>query len=65
LYFSVHKIHGFFFLRLPYLEAILMEVQRIHQVVPIAGPRRVTKDTTLNGYNIPKARLKYYLGQVM
>jgi cytochrome P450 len=44
--------------RLPYIEAVLMEVQRMYQVTPVAGPRRVTKDTTLHGYNIPKARIK-------
>ncbi|PNF29827.1 hypothetical protein B7P43_G09526 [Cryptotermes secundus] len=40
--------------KLPYVEAVLTEVQRMYQVTPVAGPRRVTKDTTLHGYNIPK-----------
>ncbi|PSN47977.1 Methyl farnesoate epoxidase [Blattella germanica] len=39
---------------LPYLEAVLMEVQRMYVVTPVTGPRRVTKDTILHGYNIPK-----------
>lgn len=41
-------------LRLPYLEAVLMELQRMFIITPVTGPRRVTKDTTLHGYNIPK-----------
>lgn len=32
-----------------------MEVERFHGVVPIIGPRRVLQNTTLQGYNIPKA----------
>ena len=46
--------------RLPYVEAVVMEVQRLYQVTPIAGPRRVTKDTKLQGYNIPEARLNVW-----
>lgn len=38
----------------PYIEAVLLEVQRFFHIVPISGPRRVLKDTTLGGYNIPK-----------
>ncbi|PNF29825.1 hypothetical protein B7P43_G09527 [Cryptotermes secundus] len=40
--------------QLPYLEAVLMELQRMYIVTPVTGPRRVTRDTILNGYNIPK-----------
>ncbi|XP_069701144.1 methyl farnesoate epoxidase-like isoform X2 [Periplaneta americana] len=40
--------------KLPYVEAVLMEVQRMYVVTPVTGPRRVTKDTMLHGYNIPK-----------
>lgn len=36
------------------MEAVLLESQRLQHVVPTAGPRRVLKDTTLDGYNIPK-----------
>ncbi|XP_069701146.1 methyl farnesoate epoxidase-like isoform X2 [Periplaneta americana] len=39
---------------LPYVEAVLLEVQRLYLVTPIIGPRRVTKNTTLYGYDIPK-----------
>ncbi|XP_021941273.1 methyl farnesoate epoxidase-like, partial [Zootermopsis nevadensis] len=39
---------------LPYLEAVLMEVHRMYIITPVTGPRRVTKDTILYGYDIPK-----------
>jgi hypothetical protein len=31
-----------------------MELQRMYIVTPVTGPRRVTRDTILHGYNIPK-----------
>lgn len=40
--------------RVPYVEAVLCECERFCHVVPIAGPRRVLKETILNGYIIPK-----------
>lgn len=40
--------------RLQYVEAVLNEVMRINTVAPIAPAHRVTHDSTLNGYNIPK-----------
>ncbi|KAL2713485.1 putative cytochrome P450 305a1 isoform X1 [Vespula squamosa] len=40
--------------RLPYVEAVMTEVQRMYVVTPIIGPRRVFQDTTLEGYSIPK-----------
>uniref|UniRef100_A0A1B6JNF9 Cytochrome P450 n=1 Tax=Homalodisca liturata TaxID=320908 RepID=A0A1B6JNF9_9HEMI len=42
--------------RLPYVEAVLMESQRFLHVVPVAGPRRVLSQTTLDQYTIPKVR---------
>lgn len=42
------------FHRLPYVEAVLAESQRLCLVSPIIGPRRVLKDTVLMGYTIPK-----------
>jgi cytochrome P450 len=42
------------FCRLQYVEAVLTEVMRINTVAPVAPAHRVTQDTTLNGYNIPK-----------
>ncbi|KAL6436702.1 hypothetical protein ACFW04_004856 [Cataglyphis niger] len=41
-------------IRMPFTEAVLCESQRIWQVTPIIGPRRVLNDTTLGGYTIPK-----------
>lgn len=32
----------------------MTEVQRMYVVTPIIGPRRVFRDTTLEGYSIPK-----------
>lgn len=40
--------------RLPYTEAVLLEVQRFYHIVPLAGPRRTLCETTLGGYTIPK-----------
>ncbi|XP_063924929.1 probable cytochrome P450 305a1 isoform X2 [Zophobas morio] len=42
--------------RLPYTYAVLMEVLRYSHVAPIAGPRRVMRDTTLEGYFLPKEK---------
>lgn len=39
---------------MPYVEAVLLESQRLLQVVPICGPRRVLKNTVLDGYSVPK-----------
>lgn len=39
---------------MPYLEAVMMESQRLVPVVPIIGPRRVLRDTKLLDYHIPK-----------
>ncbi|KAB0792304.1 hypothetical protein PPYR_14263 [Photinus pyralis] len=39
--------------RVPYVQAVLLEVQRYCSVIPIAS-RRVYKDVVLEGYNIPK-----------
>ncbi|KAL0279767.1 UNVERIFIED_CONTAM: hypothetical protein PYX00_001254 [Menopon gallinae] len=40
--------------RLAYVEAVIAEVQRLCNVVPVAGPRRCLQETKLNGYIIPK-----------
>lgn len=40
--------------QLPLAEAYLMEIQRFFHIVPVSGPRRVTKTTTLGDYVIPK-----------
>jgi hypothetical protein len=43
-----------FHCRLPYVEAVLSELFRVCSVAPVTPPHRVTKDTTLKGYFIPK-----------
>nr|AZR39405.1 cytochrome P450 [Agasicles hygrophila] len=40
--------------RIPYVEAVLCEVERYYNIIPIGGPRRVLRDTTLNNYFIPQ-----------
>lgn len=40
--------------RLPFVEALLLEVQRFFHIVPISGPRRVLKTCQLAGYTIPQ-----------
>ncbi|XP_072245933.1 cytochrome P450 2J6-like [Leuresthes tenuis] len=39
---------------LPYTDAVIHEVQRIGNIVPLNGMRIAAKDTTLGGYFIPK-----------
>ncbi|XP_042337701.1 cytochrome P450 2J5-like, partial [Plectropomus leopardus] len=41
-------------LNLPYTDAVIHEVQRIGNIVPLNGLRKAAKDTTLGGYFIPK-----------
>ncbi|XP_026471391.1 probable cytochrome P450 305a1 [Ctenocephalides felis] len=40
--------------KMPFVEAVLLEVQRYFHIVTLNGPRRVTRDTTIGGYNIQK-----------
>ncbi|XP_067013403.2 methyl farnesoate epoxidase [Anabrus simplex] len=40
--------------RLPYIEAVLTEVQRCNTIAPLTPPHRATHDTELHGYFIPK-----------
>lgn len=40
--------------RLPYTEAVLLEVQRYFHIMPLTGPRRALWETELGGYRIPK-----------
>lgn len=40
--------------KMPFIEAMLLEVQRFFHIVPISGPRRVLKTCDLDGYTIPK-----------
>ncbi|XP_066288756.1 cytochrome P450 2U1-like [Branchiostoma lanceolatum] len=39
---------------LPYTTATLAEVQRIKPISPLSVPHAASRDTTLNGYNIPQ-----------
>lgn len=40
--------------KMPYTEAVLLEVQRFFHIVPVSGPRRALRNTTLGKYRIPK-----------
>ncbi|XP_014230728.1 probable cytochrome P450 305a1 [Trichogramma pretiosum] len=40
--------------RMPYTESVILESQRLAPVVPVIGPRRVLRDTCLEGYDLPK-----------
>ncbi|KAK3911093.1 Cytochrome P450 306a1 [Frankliniella fusca] len=42
---------------LPYVQATVMETQRIRSVTPLGIPHGVTEDTTLGGYKIPKGTM--------
>lgn len=39
---------------LPYTDAVIHEIQRIGNIVPLNAPRMAAEDTTLGGYFIPK-----------
>ncbi|XP_015669364.1 cytochrome P450 2A13-like [Protobothrops mucrosquamatus] len=41
-------------LQMPYTEAVIHEIQRFGDILPLALPRRVTQDVQLRGYTIPK-----------
>ena len=45
---------AFDLIRLSYTEAVLMEVQRISDIVPLGVAHRATKATRLQGYTIPE-----------
>ena len=42
---------------LPYTEAVILETMRLRAVLPMALVHTTSKETTLNGYNVPKGTL--------
>ncbi|XP_035918144.1 probable cytochrome P450 305a1 isoform X1 [Anopheles stephensi] len=40
--------------KLPYVEAFLLEVHRFFSIAPVNGPRRAITDCALGGYRVPK-----------
>ncbi|KAM7324680.1 hypothetical protein ACRRTK_016985 [Alexandromys fortis] len=40
---------------MPYTNAVVHEVQRMGNIVPFNVPREVSKDTSLNGFHLPKS----------
>ena len=39
---------------MPYTNAVIHEVQRMGNIIPLNVPREVVEDTTLAGYHLPK-----------
>ena len=39
---------------MPYTNAVIHEVQRMGNIIPLNVPREVAEDTTLAGYHLPK-----------
>ncbi|XP_022093339.1 cytochrome P450 2J6-like isoform X2 [Acanthaster planci] len=45
--------------RLPYTEAVMLEIFRLGNVVPLGAPHQASQDTTIGGYHISKGSLVF------
>lgn len=46
---------------MPYTNAVIHEVQRMGNIIPLNVPREVAMDTNLNGFHLPKVTMDFQL----